>query len=242
MGKQAKITLLNQQEAQTDVYLEQVEHGLFSLDKLHRDNNSLMREMSSEKKYHDLLRKKLEFLQTEYRHYLKENTQYNIELCENKKESTQLKEQYYHLKKQISKTQKSQQGIEQMVIKNNLPRLIREVSKGSDFPKEKSIVLNCLQELIKTTFDNEFSGIVWAARVAHRDNELAARIKFSNMTIHQSDINEVYAPVMTRFNRLFKHSGFKIKTKNNTVNGVIIELDFVIQVPFLIRERNLELP
>jgi hypothetical protein len=128
------------------------------------------------------------------------------------------------------------------IIQNNFPKLMEEIQKGSGFPKEKSVLLSCIQELIETTLANEFSGVDWKARVAQTNSMIGGRIFFHNLATQKADIHSLYGPIIEGLGKRFGRSNISIQTKTNNINGIVSKLDIKIQVPFQVKRHQLELP
>ena len=119
-----------------------------------------------------------------------------------------------------------------LTVKGDFPKLIEAINhKGRSAHREKSVILTCLKDLIKTTENNEFDDFTWSAKVAGNLEGIGVRIVFENLSIGRKDLKYVYKPAIADMAKKFKNYKLQIQTKTLTKNGVVKALDIVLKVP-----------
>jgi hypothetical protein len=238
-GPESNYKSLDHARVESKILEEEFQNGLHLVDKVQKRKASMIKELEEEVSYQELLKAKLKFLKSEY-NTLSENHHKNEKLL------SQAIIHRKNLQRSVIKTEKSMINMREKsrrsIIQNNFPMLMEEIQKGSGFPKEKSILLSCIQELIEVTLANEFSGIDWKARIGRTHSMIGGRVCFHNLATQKSDIHVLYSPIIKGLGQRFGHSNISIQTKTNNINGVVTKLDIKIQVPFQVKRKQLELP
>lgn len=230
---------LNLARIQTKILEEEYQNGLVEVDKVQKRRRVILNEIEEELSYQGELRAKLKFLKMEYNNLVRNQNEQERELINCQKNRGLIQKTVRKTEEKIVKIKNS---VGRKIIHNNFPMLMEQVKEGHGFPKEKSILLNCLQDLIETTLANEFNGVDWKAKIANSNKAIGARICFHNLATQKSDIHEIYSPLIKGLAARFEKSNMSIQTKMDNVNGVVSKLDITIKVPLQIKQRHLELP
>lgn len=225
---------------QTKVYQEELDNGIHLMESVQKKKQHLLSEMDKELAHQKDLREKINYLKDQYK-VLQAAFKANQNILD------QTIEDRVELQSEVKRIETTVKSIltrktNDSAINNNYPMLMQKINEGSAFPKEKSVLLNAIKVLIGTTKANEFSDFKWKAKVSKSNKAIGARIRFTKLAILQSDMKELYGPVIEKLGASFKRSGISIQTKTKKCNNIVSELDITIKVPFKIIEKRLELP
>ncbi|MBT4793322.1 MAG: hypothetical protein HON90_17255, partial [Halobacteriovoraceae bacterium] len=132
-----------------------------------------------------------------------------------------------------SSIQQSKKQYANNTIENNFQKLQATIFAPQNHLKARSILLTCLEELIRTTEANEFDPFSWKVKVDSNDSLVGGRILLSDISIYKTDIDGLYRPLIDSLSRKFSKSQLSIQTKTKSHDGVITLLDVTITVPLI---------
>jgi hypothetical protein len=225
----AKKPSLNKLRLETSVLKNEFEQGMVATDRLQRQRRYLVAQIQLELEAQRKLREKIEYIKTEF-HNLQKGHDTNAAILVQKRAERKKLEQEADRVEQILADKVSVQP--NLTVKGDFSKLIEAINhKGRSANKEKSVLLTCLKELIKTTENNEFDDFTWNARVAGNKEGLGVRIVFESLSIGRQDLKYVYKPAIASMARKFKNYKLQIQTKTLTKSGVVKALDIVLKLP-----------
>ena len=231
-----RYTRIHKAKLDTQLLQEEYDAGVEFVNKLHLERNKIKQAVEQEIKKQNELREKIEFLKAERKRVEKANRTHTklFDKAQNDRISLEIEADSYEKNNEL-KAQTSQ------TVRNNFPELIVHLNRG-DLPTEKSILLTCLGQFIRTMAENEFEEHNWTAKIAENGKGVAGRIRFDGIFMTEADIRLIYKPVVQELGKRFSRSGLQIQTKTRKKNGVVTLVDLVVRVPSRIREAGLELP
>lgn len=230
--KRPSLNILRQQ---TKVLRDEFEHGLIVTDRLQQQRRYLVAQIQIELEAQRKLREKIEYIKVEFHNLQKGHDSNAAILVQKRAQRIELEQEANRVEKILAQKVSVQPSL---TVKGDFTKLIQAINhKGKVANKEKSVLLTCLKDLIKTTENNEFEDFTWSARVAGNADALGVRIIFENLTIGRQDLKFVYRPAIAQMAQKFKNYKLQIQTKTLTKSGVIKALDIVLKVP-IYKERT----
>jgi hypothetical protein len=222
--KRPSLNLLRQQ---TKVLRYEFEHGLTATDRLQQQRRYLVTQIQVELEAQRKLREKIEYIKVEFHNLQKGHDTNAAILVQKKAQRLELEKEAARVEKILAQKVSVQPSL---TVNGDFSKLIQAINhKGKTANKEKSVLLTCLKDLIKTTENNEFEDFTWSARVAGNSDALGVRIIFENLTIGRQDLKYVYRPAIAQMAQKFKNYKLQIQTKTLTKSGVIKALDIVLK-------------
>lgn len=221
---------LNKARVETQIMREELETGLKVLDQIKKQRDYIIAQVKQELREQKDLQAKIEYLQKEYK-LLQMSQAANERILKN----TQTQRQ--QLTKEVDELETTVRALKgrnkNMLVQNDFGRLIEVMNlAGSDHQKEKSVLLTCLRDLIKTTEENEFEGVYWKAKYANAKNSMGARIRFADLSMGHTDLKRIYAPVIQELAAKFKKYNLRLETKTQTKQGVVVAVDVTLKLPY----------
>ncbi len=213
------------------------------VEKARKEKAGWSKKVQDEYEYQVSLKQKIEYLKGQYKLLVMANHA-NKQVMEKLRSDTNLlEEKVKEIENIVANTDTSKNTD---IVHNNFPDLVLQMQGCFlNAVKEKAVLLNTIQRLIKHTQENEFNGFEWKARVAkkHGPNgpSLAARIRFDGVFMHKNDVREIYESVFKNLLNQFKSSQLSINLKmKKAINTpqMISTIDIILAVP-LIEEKTL---
>lgn len=226
---------LKRAQLQTNVLEDELSAGVNIIDKIRKQRNYMVAQVKAELKHQTDLRAKIEYLKKEYK-LLKMSQAANQSILNKTKSET------IHLEKEVAELENQMRSLKgkkkTLTVKNDFARLIEIINlDGNTHQKEKSVILTCLRDIIKTTEENEFEGIQWKAKFANNTAHMGARIRFSNLSMRKSDLNTIYGPMVKFLAQKFKKYNLKLQTRTKSASGVVTNIDIILRLPVGLTEN-----
>ncbi len=231
---------LERARLETLVYKDELENGLLLVDKIQKERARMVKEVELELSYQGVLKEKITYLKEQVNELRQSHTANSKVLDSIKAHRSNMQQEVVELESNIL-TNKAVSTAKN--VTDNYAKLMEAVnSDRMNHPKEKSILLSILRDLIQTTHENEFEGYSWKAKVAHSGSSVGARIRFSNLAIHESNLKGIYQPVIKGFETKFSTQDISIDAQTKKESGVVSTLDIIVKISYQVRGQFAELP
>ncbi len=227
---------LRSERIRTQMYREELEHGLQLTDRVQKRRSQMAKEIEWEVQEQKRLQDRIQNLKNEYANLKFECERYEVAQAQNRAQKKILKQRVKNWERSIANVENK------MVIKNDYPKLLTTLSNRDDqHPKENSVLLSVLAELIKATSENEFEDMNWQVRMAHNSKQVSAAITFTNLSLQYQDMKEIYGQVISKVKMRFDTRMMKIQTKTKKDAGIVSAVEITVSLGIDQRTRA-ELP
>lgn len=220
---------LKKAQLQSNLLEEELKAGVNMIDKIRRQRDYMIAEVKQELKHQSDLRAKIEYLKKEYKLLVMSQTANQKILEKTRGERAELESEVRGLENQLDQLKGKKKSL---VVTNDFGKLIEVMNlDGNSGQKEKSVLLTCLRDIIRTTEENEFEGIMWKAKFAKNPGAIGARIRFDRLSMTKQDMQTIYGAMINGLSQKFKKYELKLQTRTKSANGVVTSIDIVLRLP-----------
>ena len=235
--KQARPSLAKSR-MQTQILQEELDSGLVILERIKKQRDYMLAQVKLELQSQKDLKDKIEYLKKQYKLL-------TMSHAANQNILSSARNQRQSLDAEVEVLESTIRGLngtsKNLLVQNDFARLIEIVNlDGKSHEKEKSVLLTCTRDLIKTTEENEFEGFIWRAKFANSKTALGLRLRFDQLSIREQDLKSLYTPIISGLAQKFKKYNLKVQTKTKSESGIVTAMDITFKMPTNLKSTQIE--